>query len=809
MRSGLTKEEAERLFKEYGPNKLPIGKGRSLIRVFLEQFKNPLIYLLIAASVVTFFFGKASDPLVVLGVAVINAIIGTIQEGRAEKSLKTLNKYAETRVRVVRDQVLQEITSEEIVPNDLVSLVAGDLIPADGVLLEVFKCKVNEAILTGEAEAVAKDANDFVYTGTHLLSGKALMQVAATGIHTRLGKIAKLAENAPKIKTPIEEKMNIFGRDLAFIAIGVAGFILIAGWFSSISKADLVMAAVSEVVSIIPEGLPVAITIALAVGIQRMASKRAVVRKLSAVETLGSTSVICSDKTGTLTKNEMIVMNYFPDSKEVLEAFVLCNDASLNAGDPLEIALLNAAVAKGIDMDALRSKHERVAEIPFSAETKMMATQQKEGFILIKGAYEVISQICGDFSLKEEMEKSAKKGHRVLACARIDGLTLDPDRGIEQFGNKGRFLGIVSLYDPPRPEVFAALKMCKEAGIRTVMVTGDHLQTAMAIAEELHLLQPGDEGITGDELSKMSCQELHAKCNQISVFARVHPEQKLMIVQAFQKHHEVVAVTGDGVNDAPALAQADVGVAMGISGTDVAKEAAKMVILDDNFATIVNAVAEGRLVYQNIKKVIFYILSTSLAGAFALLTGVLFDMPLIMHPLHILWINVVTEGSVTINLIMDPPFGDEMKRDPIKRTDPILTRSKLFPMCLTILWIGVLLLGCFIFLHKRKAPLIEMQTTVFTLFAFSAWFKLFSICTGDRSIFKSGSIFKNKYLAIGLGIGIALHAAVLYIPPMNEIFHTVPLSAGTVGILLLLGSTILWIDEIRILFSKKQTNIKV
>ncbi|MES2344992.1 MAG: HAD-IC family P-type ATPase [Chlamydiota bacterium] len=802
MYEGLSQEDVKKRLKEYGMNRLPEGKGRSLYQVFFEQFKNPLIYLLVAASIVTFFFGKPSDPLVVLGVALINAIVGTFQEGKAEKSLEALRKYNSARVRVFREGGLQEILSEEIVPGDLVSLNAGDLIPADGILKEAIQLKINEAVLTGESEALTKQMDAFVISGNHVLNGRGVLLVQATGERTELGKIARLAETAPVIKTPIEEKMMVFGRDLAYIAIGVALFILLAGYFSSISRADLVMAAVSEVVSIIPEGLPVAITIALAVGVQRMAFKRSIVRRLVAVETLGSTSVICSDKTGTLTKNEMTVVSFSPKTQELFQAFILCNDASLTAGDPLEIALLKAAEKEGMNINELRKLHPRTQEIPFSAEAKIMATEHN-GFILIKGAYEVISSISTEKMFEAEMDVDSKKGFRVLGFAIIEKGHIHPDQGVAQFQGKARFLGIVSFYDPPRPEVMEAIAACRQAGIRAVMVTGDHLQTALAIAEELNLMRPGDYGITGDDLEKMSLEKLQEECSKISVFARLHPEQKLKIVQAFQRKHEVVAVTGDGVNDAPALAQADVGVAMGIAGTDVAKEAAKMVILDDNFATIVEAIAEGRLVYQNIKKVIFYILSTSLAGAFALLTGVIWDLPLIMHPLHILWINVVTEGTVTINLIMDPPFGDEMKRPPIRRDDKILTRKKLFPMCLTILWVGFLLLLCFVIEHRRGLPLIQIQTEVFTLFAFSAWFKLFSVRSGERSFFTSGSILKNRYLVLGLSLGILLHAAVLYLPFLNTIFHTVPLQASTISILLLASSSILWLDEFYKLLARK------
>jgi calcium-translocating P-type ATPase len=795
MERGLTSQEAEKRLKEHGPNLLPEAKGRGLVQVFFEQFKNPLIYLLVAAAMITFFFGKASDPIVVLGVALINAIVGTFQEGRAEKSLKALRKYTQLKVKVLRDGSLQEILSRDLVPGDFVSLVGGDLVPADGILVEAVKFQVSEAVLTGESVALAKGVEARVFSGTHVQMGRGLMRVERTGKETELGKIAELAERAPTAKTPIEERMTVFGKQLALLAIGVALFLLVGGWMRALPRAELIMAAASELVSIIPEGLPVAITIALAVGVQRMAAKKAVVRKLVAVETLGSMSVICSDKTGTLTKNEMVVREFFPKSQELVEALLLCNDASLEAGDPLEVALLAAAQEEGMEIAAVQSRFPRVAEIPFSSEEKMMATEHEGGLILIKGAFERIESLC-HVEIQQAREM-AKQGFRVLACAKVVGAKIDPDKGFEQFSGKAQFLGVVSLYDPPRPEAMQAIASCQQAGIRTVMVTGDYLETALAIARELNLMREGDIAVSGDDLEKMSLEELQEKCEQIAVFARVHPGQKYKIVEAFQKRGEVVAMTGDGVNDAPALAKADVGVAMGKTGTDVAKEAAKMVILDDNFATIAKAVAEGRLVYQNLKKVIFYLLATSLAGAFALLMGIIFGLPLVMNPLHILWINVVTEGTVTINLILDPLFGDEMQRPPVKRRDPILERAKVFSMIVTILWIGGLLLAVFFYQEKRNhLPIEYVQTQVFTLFAFCAWFKLLSVRVGERSALNL-NFLKNRYLAIGLALSVVLHLAVLYLPILNRLFHTVPLSAGTLGVLLLLASTTLFLDELR------------
>lgn len=795
MNRGLTSQEAERLLKEYGPNLLPEGKGRSLMRVFFEQFKNPLIYLLVTAAIITFFFGKASDPIVVLGVAVINAIVGTFQEGRAEKSLKALRKYTQFKVKVFRDGNLQEILSRDLVPGDFVSLVGGDLVPADGVLVEAAKFQVSEAVLTGESLAVSKGVKEWVRSGTHVQAGRGLMRVEKTGKETELGKIAELAETAPITKTPIEERMAVFGKQLALLAIGVALFILIGGWLRALPRAELIMAAASELVSIIPEGLPVAITIALAVGVQRMAAKKAVIRKLVAVETLGSMSVICSDKTGTLTKNEMVVKGLLPKSQELLEALVLCNDASLETGDPLEIALLVAVQEAGVEIASIQKQFPRRGEIPFSSEEKMMATEHEGDLILIKGAFEKMESLC-HLEIPEAHEM-AKQGFRVIAFAKAVGMKIDPEKGFEQFSGKAQFLGVVSLYDPPRPEAISAIASCQQAGIRTVMITGDYLETAVAVARELNLMREGDLAISGDELDKMSLEELQEKCGQIAVFARVHPGQKYKVVEAFQKRGEVVAMTGDGVNDAPALAKADVGVAMGKTGTDVAKEAAKMVILDDNFATIAKAIAEGRLVYQNLKKVIFYLLATSLAGAFALLIGIIFGLPLVMNPLHILWINVVTEGTVTINLILDPLFGDEMQCPPVKRQDPILDKAKVCSMILTILWVGGLLFGVFLYQERRHhLPIEHIQTQVFTLFAFCAWFKLLSVRVGDRSALNL-SFLKNRYLVIGLALSIVLHLAVLYLPILNHLFHTVPLSASSLGILLLLASTTLFLDELR------------
>lgn len=642
-------------------------------------------------------------------------------------------------------------------------------------------------------------------------------------------------------------RLKQFGNWLVAASVVLFVLILAFGLMRGIPFATIFMVAISQMVSMVPEGLPVAMTIALAVGMQRMARRGGIVRRLAAVETLGSTSIICSDKTGTLTKNEMTVTTlvlaggwrleatgtgYSPEGKlladgqqvtaqddaalrELLEALVLCNDANLvppeseesrwrPLGDPTEAALLTAALKGCVEPETLRRMWPRRAEIPFDSAVKMMATQHGHGGkcrVLFKGAPERLLDLCDpatlDFAqMQQASEKMAAQALRVLAVAEANDSPLDEEAGFEPWRGRLRFLGLVGQMDPPREEVKAAVAECLVAGIRPVMVTGDHKATGMAIARELGIARPGDIAVDSTELGAMSDEELRASLDRISVFARVQPEQKLRIVKAFQSQKQVVAMTGDGVNDAPALAAADVGVAMGITGTEVAKGAAKIVLTDDNFATIVKAIEEGRLVYQNLKKVVLFLFATSIDEVIVLLLALLCGYPLPLAAVQILWINIVTEGVVTVNLILEGLEGDEMRRRPTPLNEPLLTRAMLRRLLLMVSSSVAVVFGFFLWRQSSGAPFALVQTETFTLIAVSQWFNVLNCRSATKSAL-SLDVLRNRWLVGGLILGNALHLLVIYSATMNRIFHTVPIPLADVVLIGLAGSSVLWVEELR------------
>lgn len=861
--AGLSPEEAARRLGEHGPNTLPETEHRSLWRVLASQFASPLIYILFVAAAIAFAMGKRGDSIVILVVVIINAVIGAFQEGRAERSMEALRRLSSLKVRVLRGGREEIIEARDLVPGDVVLFAAGDAIGADARLLESAALETAEAALTGESLPVAKNPEplaadtplaerlNVVYSGTHVAAGRGKGIVVATGLATEVGKIAKLTAAAEDPDTPLELRIAHFGRYLVVAAIALVSVVLSVGLLRGMPFADVFMVAISQMVSMVPEGLPVAMTIALAVGMQRMAGRGAIVRRLAAVETLGSTSVICSDKTGTLTKNEMTVTalwlpggrdieitgaGYTPEGKlleagreisntdahlrAMLEAVALCNDAQLvppdnedsrwrPLGDPTETALLTLALKGCVELDALRKQCPRRAEIPFDSATKMMATQHghsAKGRIVIKGAPEFLLALCGharrgdttvplDETGRRDTEAAgsamAARALRVLAVAEIPDDTLDDSAGFAQFQGRAVFLGLVGQMDPPR-----------DAGIRAVMVTGDHKITGLSIARTLGIARDGDIAVDGTELEQMPEQDLRANLDRISVFARVHPAQKLRIVEAFQSQRNVVAMTGDGVNDAPALARADVGVAMGITGTEVAKGAAKIVISDDNFATIVKAVEEGRLVYRNLRKVILYLFATSMAEVLLLLSALFLGYPLPLVAVQILWINIVTEGTVTVNLIMEPPEGDEMKRPPIHQGEPLLNRTMLRRVLLMTPAMTVSAFGFFVWRLSTGAPFALVQTETFTVLAVCQWFNVLNCRSETKSALSLG-ILKNYWLLGGLLLGNVLHLLVIYTPAMNRIFHTVPIPAADFFLIGAVASLVLWVEEIRKFFARR------
>lgn len=870
---GLSAEAVRERLAQFGENALPEPKKRSLGSVFLGQFKSPLIYLLLLAAGIALALGHTSDAAVIAVVVVLNAVIGSLQEGRAERALAALRKLATHSARVLRDGKEQIIAARGVVPGDVLLVEAGDAVCADARLLDGAALQIAEAALTGESVPVSKelgaldaetpfaDRKNMIYAGTHVTAGRARGLVVATGLATEIGRIAVLAEQAVEEKTPLEQRVASVGKfvivagSLAFLSV-----VLVGSW-RGIPLGEAFMVGISLLVGVIPEGLPVAMTIALAVGVQRMARRKAVVRRLSAVETLGSTTVICTDKTGTLTRNEMTVTaihlpggrelvvtgagydptgEFFeqtPDGRrsvvpladaalsELLEAAVLCNDALLAGpheqaptwtpvGDPTEVALVVLAVKAGLLPQDLRAQNPRRAELPFDPAAKLMATQHDvngRSRVVVKGAPEVVVALCGNRrcatgtealdqhgfdDVTEASQRMAEAALRVLAVAVVEDAEVDGRAGVEAFRGRGTLLGVLGQIDPPRAEVKDAVARSWAAGIRPVMVTGDHKATGYAIASELGIARPGDLAVDGSELESMSHAELEARAGQISVFARVHPAQKLRIVDAYQKRGEVVAMTGDGVNDAPALAKADVGVAMGVTGTEVAKEAAKVVVSDDNFATIIAAVEEGRVTYQNIKKTVLLLFSTSAAEVLVLLIAMLAGYPPPFAALQILWINLVTETAITVNLVMDPAEGNEMSRPPIARTEPLLTRLFLTRMALMVPAIVVSTLGWFVLRSGQGIPEAQVRTETFTLLAICAWFNVLNCRSAHRSAFTL-DLFRNKWLLGGLLLGNLLQIAVVFWTPLGQVFHTVPISLRDVVTLGVVGSLVLWVEELR------------
>lgn len=892
---GLSSHEIDERITKYGKNELPEIKRRSIIFIFLSQFLSPLIYLLLLAATISFFIGEPKDSLVILIVLLINALIGSFQEGRAEKSLEALKKLSELKARVIRDGIEKIVNSNELVPGDILVLSAGDAIPSDARIIESNQLMTAEAALTGESLPVSKsakiidkdtllaDRSNMIYSGTYIHYGRCLAIVTSTGFDNEIGKIAKLASSNNHPKTRLESRIHRFGQLLIIFSTLISSLVILIGTLKGMPFAEIFMIAISQMVSLVPEGLPVSMTIALAIGVQRMAKKGAVIRKLSAVETLGSTTMICTDKTGTLTRNEMTVTNiylpcgdrqisltgvgYEPDGHffekdemiiphedpiliQLLQAGILCNDALLIKpndtnkgwniiGDPTEAALLTLASKAHLDFQKVRKEFHRINEIPFNSNTKLMATQNQfnnESFVFIKGAPEIVIDYCNSIlsysqpkstlfdsqeslfeltslpytekivsKINEAYQKMADSALRVLAFAVVKNIPIHSNGSFESFYKQGTLIGLVGQIDPPRMEVKKSINESQQAGIKTVMITGDHKATGIAIAQSLGIYQSHDLALDGKDIDQLSDSSFEKMIDRVTVFARVHPSQKLKIVETFQKKGHVVAMTGDGVNDAPALVKADVGVSMGITGTEVAKEASSVVITDDNFATIVSAVTEGRLVYQNIKKLILFLFVTSIDEVIILLLALLFGYPAPLAAVQILWINLVTEGTITINLVMEPPEGNEMKRNPVPASEPLLDNSLLLRVPTMVLSSVISTFGWFLFRTHEGLPTHLIQTETFTVLAVCQWFNLLNCRSSTQSAF-SMDIFRNPWLIGGLFLGNVLQVAVVYWKPLNLFFHTVPIDPIHFLSIGLTASLVLWVEEIRKLFLRRIKN---
>ncbi|WP_295420748.1 cation-transporting P-type ATPase [Sulfurovum sp.] len=862
---GLSSEEARLRLQKYGPNKLPEPKKRGILVRFLLQFHDILIYVLLAAAAVTAALGHKVDTLVILGVVVLNAIIGFIQEGKAEDALEAIKKMLSAHALVVRDGRHVTVPAEELVPGDVVLLQSGDRVPADLRLFRTKGLQIQEAALTGESipvekksvpvpeESVVGDRLCMAYSGTMVTHGQGAGVVVATGADTEIGEISTMVSEVENVTTPLLRQMAQFGRwlSVAILLIAVAAFAfgyLLRGY----DMVEMFMASVSLAVAAIPEGLPAIMTITLAIGVQRMAKRNAIIRKLPAVETLGAVTVICSDKTGTLTKNEMTVRNittaqrlfgltgtgYDPhgdllvDEKsadptkyavleEMARCAVLCSDAELEKddegwkvhGDPMEGALLVSAMKLGLDIDEVRKAYPRVDLVPFESEHKFMASlhhsHAKEAFIVVKGAPERLLHMCdrkmhddGTLSGLDEhywndrIEALAQHGQRIIALALKQ---TDFSKNALLFDDlKEGFimLGMFGMIDPPRIEAIEAVKACKSAGIRVKMITGDHASTALAIASKLGLKNT-ESAITGERIDAMGMDSLKDAVKEVDVYARVSPEHKLILVKLLQKRGEIVAMTGDGVNDAPALKRADVGIAMGQNGTEAAKEAAEIVLADDNFASIKQAVEEGRTVYDNLKKAILFILPTNGGEALIILAAILFgfhQLPLI--PVQILWVNMVTAVTLALSLAFEPPEPDVMHRPPRDAKAPIIDSYLLW----RILFVSLILMagtfGLFIWEEQNGATIEHARTVAVNTLVIFEVFYLFNARYIHASSFSLQGLTGNRYVLYAIALLLLLQAALTYLPAMNTLFGTAPLEPQVWLRIIAVASTLFFLVEL-------------
>jgi Ca2+-transporting ATPase len=778
-----------------------------------------MILVLLAAALVSALIGEAGDAAAIVAILVVNAGIGFLQEYRAERAMEALRAMAAPTAAVLRDGSITTIPAPELVAGDVVRLEAGGVVPADLRLLEVAGLRVQEAALTGESVPVEKgtvtladerlalgDRRNLAYAGTVVTLGRGTGVVVATGMRTELGRIAGLLRDTVAVKTPLQKRLAQLGWRLAVVALCICAAVFAMGVLRGESPVLMLLTAVSLAVAAIPEALPAVVTIALALGARKMIGQSALVRRLPAVETLGAVTCICSDKTGTLTVNRMRVEDMYcegvsqraPGSghgwEQLVRAMALCSDAHLDpqgaiVGDPTEVALEEAARQAGARKTELEERYPRVAELPFDPERKCMTTVHRDpkgGFVsFTKGAPEVVCNASEPLRVAERM---ASDGLRVLALAmrRWSDLpsVLEPGRVETQL----TLLGIVGLLDPPREEALAAVQMCQAAGIVPVMITGDHPLTARAIARRLGILDEGAEVLSGNELAALSFRELTERATRIRVYARVAPEQKLRIVEALQARGEVVAMTGDGVNDAPALKRADIGVAMGVQGTDAAKEAAAMILLDDNFATIVRAVAEGRRIYDNIRRFVRYALATNSAEVWTLFLAPLLGLPLPLLPLQILWINLVTDSLPGLALAAEPAEKDSMRRRPRSPRESLFARG----LGLHVLWVGALMaavaLGTQAFYFRSGSP--AWQTMVFTVLCLSQLGHALAIRSERESLLQQG-LLSNKPLLGAAVLTLVLQAAIVYLPMLNRTFKTVPLGAADAALALGLSSIVL------------------
>jgi Ca2+-transporting ATPase len=872
---GLSKNDAKDRILKYGLNELVAKKGKSPFRLFLEQFTNFLVIILIVATIISAVLSEIIDATVIAIIVVLNAVIGFVQEFKAEKAIEALKEMSAPTTIVIRDNQEVEVQSKAIVPGDIIILETGDRVPADIRLFETRSIKVDESSLTGEsipveksesllpAETILAERSNIAHSGTIITYGRGKGVVFGTGMKTEIGKIASMIQEE-EIETPLQKKLGTLGKRLGLIVLILCGIVFAAGFIGGRDFIDMFLIAVGLAVAAIPEGLPAIVTMGLALGIQRMAKKKALIRKLTAVETLGCSTVICSDKTGTLTKNEMTVRKVYVNSKlydisgrgyeprgEVLlngkkikplevDEFnlllnigVLSSNSSLSydpekhkyfvTGDPTSGAVIVLAEKTGLTQNDLRSKNKELAEIPFDSDrrriTAIIETPEGVRRVYVTGALDAILELSSYyiengkieklnidkrkliFEINEELANNALRviafGYRNLDSEKIDIESPDFEKNLI-------FVGLAGMMDPPREEVKEAIKIAKSAGIKPVMITGDYKNTGIAVAKELGIMLEDDLVLTGVELEKMDFEELKEIVSKVAVYARVSPRHKLQIVKALKSRDEVIAMTGDGVNDAPALKSADIGIAMGITGTDVSKEASDMVLADDNFSTIVSAVEEGRMVYENIKKVVKYLISTNFGEIMTIFVGVIIGLPLPVIAIQILWINLVTDGAPALALGVDPPDLDTMRRKPRDPRENILNKQTLtvalaYGAVMCVGTLGLFIYYLFIingFSLPADDPALDLPRTIaFTTLMFFQMVSVFTFRSEYKSIIKEGPL-RNKYLILAVALSIVLQLLVIYVPILQLAFRTTFLGPIEWGLIIPVTLSILVFSEL-------------
>ena len=840
---GLSTREAEKRVKTYGLNELKRNKKKSPVLIFLAQFNDFLVWVLIGATIISGFIGDKADAITILIIVIVNAILGFVQEFRTEKSLEALQELAAPTCKVIRDGNIKVVSSKELTIGDLVVLEAGDRIPADGTFIDAANMVVDESLLTGESVGISKDTTkgkNSGFMGTIVLKGRGLIIIDAIGMKTEMGKIANLLDNIEEDKSPLRERLDSLGKILVVMCIVVCLIVTILGIIRGNDITEMFLLGVSLAVAAIPEGLAAIVTVALALGVGRMLKRNALVRKLPAVETLGCTSVICSDKTGTLTQNKMTVKEILVngriyeldkekiyDCEKLKEAFIYCNDANYNyeikdiekavMGDPTETALVKAFYKDSKELQKFVEKSKRVYEISFDSTRKMMTVIMNENgkeTCYMKGAPERVLEKCNSVLENGKVkpltyqkiihifcyiEAMSNRALRCIAAAyKEENLVKNESVECDLI-----FLGVAGSMDPPRIEVKDAVLKCKMAGIKPIMITGDHKNTALAIAKSINICNSDDQAVTGDELEKMSDSELVKKVNKIRVFARVSPNHKLRIVRAFKKNNNIVAMTGDGVNDAPAIKEADIGVAMGISGTDVTKEAAAMVLMDDNFATIVSAVEEGRVIYDNIRKFIRYLLSCNLGEVLTMFLASLFYLPNPLTPIQILFVNLATDGLPAIALGVDPPDKDIMRQSPREKNEGIFARGLWEKIIVRGSLIGVCTLLSFMSGRYYGMDLATCRTITMCTLVMSQLLHVFECRSERHSIFEI-NIFSNIYLLGAVLVSMTMICCILYIPFLSGIFNTVALNLGQWLLVIFFSGIIFLINSVYLLIKSKK-----